>query len=110
MVMRGIDISKWQSGIDLSAVNADFVIVKATEGIGYVDKSCDGFFQKTLRNLVSTTLQGQPTIQLEKQIFSITTVEVTLERVSLSSTGNQGTQATSHGQRDGLTEYTSFQE
>ena len=48
MVMRGIDISKWQSGIDLSAVNADFVIVKATEGIGYVDKSCDGFFQKTL--------------------------------------------------------------
>ena len=48
MVMRGIDISKWQSGIDLSAVNADFVIVKATEGIGYVDKSCDGFFQKAL--------------------------------------------------------------
>ena len=46
--MRGIDISKWQSGIDLSAVNADFVIVKATEGIGYVDKSCDGFFQKAL--------------------------------------------------------------
>ena len=48
MVMRGIDISKWQSGIDISAVNADFVIVKATEGIGYVDKSCDGFFQKAL--------------------------------------------------------------
>ena len=48
MVMRGNDISKWQSGIDLSAVNADFVIVKATEGIGYVDKSCDGFFQKAL--------------------------------------------------------------
>lgn len=48
MIMRGIDISKWQSGIDLSAVNADFVIVKATEGIGYVDKSCDGFFQKAL--------------------------------------------------------------
>ena len=48
MVMNGIDISKWQSGIDLSAVNADFVIVKATEGIGYVDKSCDGFFQKAL--------------------------------------------------------------
>ena len=48
MVMRGIDISKWQSDIDLSEVNADFVIVKATEGIGYVDKSCDGFFQKAL--------------------------------------------------------------
>ena len=48
MVMNGIDISKWQSGIDLSAVKADFVIVKATEGIGYVDKSCDTFFQKAL--------------------------------------------------------------
>lgn len=48
MVMNGIDISRWQSGIDLSAVKADFVIVKATEGIGYVDKSCDGFFQKAL--------------------------------------------------------------
>lgn len=48
MTMNGIDISKWQSGIDLSAVKADFVIVKATEGIGYVDKSCDGFFQKAL--------------------------------------------------------------
>lgn len=48
MTLNGIDISKWQSGINLSAVNADFVIVKATEGIGYVDKSCDGFFQKAL--------------------------------------------------------------
>lgn len=48
MTMNGIDISKWQSGIDLSAVKADFVIVKATEGIGYVDKSCDAFFQKAL--------------------------------------------------------------
>ena len=48
MTLNGIDISKWQSGINLSAIKADFVIVKATEGIGYVDKSCDGFFQKAL--------------------------------------------------------------
>ena len=48
MVMNGIDISKWQNGINLSAVKADFVIVKATEGIGYVDKTCDKFFQKAL--------------------------------------------------------------
>lgn len=46
--MNGIDISMWQNGIDLSAVKADFVIVKATEGIGYVDKTCDKFFQKAL--------------------------------------------------------------
>lgn len=48
MTMNGIDISKWQNGIDLSAIKADFVIVKATEGIGYVDKTCDKFFQKAL--------------------------------------------------------------
>ena len=45
--MKGIDISNWQSGINLSAIakDIDFVIVKATEGIGFVDKSCDRFFQ-----------------------------------------------------------------
>ena len=48
MTMNGIDISMWQNGIDLSAVKADFIIVKATEGIGYVDKTCDKFFQKAL--------------------------------------------------------------
>ena len=48
MALKGIDISKWQTGIDLSKVDCDFVIVKATEGIGYVDKTCDKFFQKAL--------------------------------------------------------------
>lgn len=49
--MKGIDISNWQKGLDLSAISGsiDFVIVKATEGIGYVDKSCDGFFHKALQ-------------------------------------------------------------
>ena len=46
--MNGIDISSWQRDINLSAIKADFVIVKATEGIGYVDKSCDMLFQKAL--------------------------------------------------------------
>lgn len=48
MTMNGIDISNWQRDINLSAIKADFVIVKATEGIGYVDKSCDMLFQKAL--------------------------------------------------------------
>ena len=48
MTMNGIDISMWQRDINLSAIKADFVIVKATEGIGYVDKSCDMLFQKAL--------------------------------------------------------------
>ena len=46
--MNGIDISMWQRDINLSAIKADFVIVKATEGIGYVDKSCDMLFQNAL--------------------------------------------------------------
>lgn len=49
MTLNGIDISNWQRGIDLSKVPCDFVIVKATEGIGYVDKSCDGFIQQALK-------------------------------------------------------------
>lgn len=44
--MNGIDISHWQSGIDLSKIKADFIIVKATEGVDYIDKSCAGWFEK----------------------------------------------------------------
>lgn len=46
--MNGIDISHWQDGIDLSGVPSDFVIMKATEGTGYVDKCCDKYFQKAV--------------------------------------------------------------
>lgn len=45
-MLKGIDISKWQAGIDLSSIDTDFVICKATEGVGYTDKNCDGFYQK----------------------------------------------------------------
>lgn len=46
MTLVGIDISKWQQGLDLSKVKCDFVIIKSTEGIGYVDPMCDTFFQQ----------------------------------------------------------------
>lgn len=35
-MMNGIDISRWQKDIRLSRVPCDFVIVKATQGTGYV--------------------------------------------------------------------------
>jgi len=35
--MNGIDISGWQSGINLSIVSCDFVIIKATQGTNYVN-------------------------------------------------------------------------
>lgn len=46
MALNGIDISNWQSGINLEAVPADFVIVKATEGLYYVSPSCDRQYQQ----------------------------------------------------------------
>lgn len=45
MVLKGIDISGWQRGINLAAVPADFVIVKATGGTGFVNPVCDTQFQ-----------------------------------------------------------------
>ena len=35
MALNGIDVSSWQKGINLYAVPADFVIVKATENVNY---------------------------------------------------------------------------
>lgn len=37
--LNGIDISNYQAGIDLAKVKADFVIVKATESMGYFSPS-----------------------------------------------------------------------
>ena len=48
MSLKGIDISNHQRGLDLSKIDCDFVIIKATEGKSYVDPSCDTFFQKAL--------------------------------------------------------------
>lgn len=45
-MLNGIDISNWQRGIDLSKVPADFVIIKATGGTGYVSDQCDIQFQQ----------------------------------------------------------------
>lgn len=50
MTLNFIDISNWQRGLDLANVpNLDGVIVKATEGVGYVDPSCDVFYQQAKR-------------------------------------------------------------
>lgn len=45
MTMNGIDISNFQNGISLATIKYDFMIAKATEGIGYVDPCCDKFMQ-----------------------------------------------------------------
>lgn len=40
---RGIDISKWDEGIDIASLDIDFVIMKLSEGVNFKDKSFDGF-------------------------------------------------------------------
>jgi GH25 family lysozyme M1 (1,4-beta-N-acetylmuramidase) len=40
MALNGIDIASWQAGIDVAQVPCDFVIAKATQGIGYVNPDC----------------------------------------------------------------------
>jgi GH25 family lysozyme M1 (1,4-beta-N-acetylmuramidase) len=39
--LNGIDIASYQSGINLEVVPGDFVIIKATQGVGYVNHACN---------------------------------------------------------------------
>jgi len=48
--MNGIDISGWQAGIDLSKVPCDFVICKATGGIGVSITDFDRQIKQALEN------------------------------------------------------------
>lgn len=45
-MLKGIDISHWQQGIDLSKIECDFVIVKATEGVNHIDPCFNDFYKK----------------------------------------------------------------
>lgn len=49
MSLQGIDVSSYQAGIDLSVVPCDFVIVKATEGVNYVNPDCDRAVQQCIK-------------------------------------------------------------
>ena len=48
--MNGVDVSSWQSGIDVSNMDMDFVITKATEGTSYVNPDCDRVYQDAKRS------------------------------------------------------------
>lgn len=45
-ILKGIDISSYQEGLDLHSINYDFVIIKATGGNGYVNPHCDTHYQQ----------------------------------------------------------------
>lgn len=46
MTLNGIDISAWQSGMDVSKVSADFTIIKATQGTWYVNPYCNTHYSQ----------------------------------------------------------------
>lgn len=50
ITLNGIDISNWQKTIDVNAINADFIIAKATGGNGFYDPSFERFAQDTLNS------------------------------------------------------------
>lgn len=43
-----IDVSSWQTGINVTTSGAQVVVTKATEGIGYVNSDCDRVVQDAL--------------------------------------------------------------
>lgn len=43
-----IDVSSWQTGINVTTSGAEIVVAKATEGIGYVNPDCDRVVQDAL--------------------------------------------------------------
>lgn len=53
-MLRGIDISSWQEGINLREVilrnGLDFVVIKATEGCAFVETTCDYWVQTCRSN------------------------------------------------------------
>lgn len=46
MALNGYDISSYQGDINNAVVPNDFVIIKATEGVGYTDANCDANYQQ----------------------------------------------------------------
>lgn len=44
-----IDVSSWQTGINVTATGAQIVVTKATEGVGYVNPDCDRVVQDALK-------------------------------------------------------------
>lgn len=44
-MLRGLDLSKWQN-VGAGDGDYDFIICKATEGVGYTDPNCDAHYQR----------------------------------------------------------------
>lgn len=47
-MLNGVDIANWQSGLRIANIDADFVICKATEGVGYTDPTFENFMRQAI--------------------------------------------------------------
>lgn len=50
MAMNGLDIASYQSSLNLLNISYDFVMIKATEGVSYVNPFCDVHYQEAKAN------------------------------------------------------------
>ena len=75
MGLNGIDISGWQEGIDLSAIAADFVIMKATQGTGFISR------QKKMESLSDVITMPREAIMLQRQTISLMLLEIAWEKL-----------------------------
>lgn len=50
--MKGIDVSNWQEDLNLSKLDIDFCICKATEGNYFIDFTCDEFIQACIKKKI----------------------------------------------------------
>lgn len=75
MTLHGIDISHWQSGLQLAKTDAQFAIMKATDGTSYVDATCNGFVNQAkaagLLWGVYHFWQGSPTAEADHFVDSV---------------------------------------
>lgn len=73
-MLHGIDISNYQRGLRIADIQADFVIVKASEGVGYADPSAKDLAHQTLQSgrrlgMYHFAHPGKNTAQAEAEWF-----------------------------------------
>lgn len=75
-MLNGIDMASYQAGLDFSKTPADFAIIKATEGTGYVNPDCNRAYANAKKNGVLVGLYhyangGNPEAEADYFINSI---------------------------------------
>jgi lysozyme len=74
-MLTGVDVSHWQGGLDVAATGADFVIVKATDGVGWIDPEAVNFWRDARAAGQRTGLyhfyQGDPTREADFFVASV---------------------------------------